>query len=259
MDLVFNLLGVKGSPAVTEKYPEKFFYHTILLNTQLMEAAGRQKIKEFLYTSTNGVYAPASIMREDDMWKNPPSPHDKFAGWAKRMGELQAEACQIEYGMRTTIVRPSNVYGPYDNFDGENAMVVPSLIKKAVIAAETIQPLKPWGDGRPKRDFIHANDVARAMLLVVEKAPGQILNISSGVGTSIRELVEIIKRQFKKEPEVVWDASGPSGDNERILDNSLLRSLGYQPSISLEEGIAQTTVWYRIHWEVTKNRYDVFN
>ncbi|MDP3731065.1 MAG: NAD-dependent epimerase/dehydratase family protein [bacterium] len=266
MDMVFNLLGVKGSPAVTDKYPEKFFYHTVMLNAQLMHAAAECGIKEYLYTSTNGVYAPASIMREDEMWQNPPSPHDKFAGWAKRMGELQAEACLIEYGMRTTIVRPSNIYGPYDNFDGENAMVVPSLIKKAVIAAETGQPMKPWGDGSPKRDFIHARDVARAMLLAVEKAPGQVLNVSSGIGTSIRELVEIIKKQFnrdrvlpRKSIEVIWNTSGPSGDNTRILDNTLLRSIGYQPSISLEEGIYETTAWYIVNRQDAQNRFDVFD
>ena len=132
-----------------------------------MEAARRCGVDRFLYTSSIGVYSPSEIFHEDDVWNTFPSPNDRFAGWAKRMGELQAEAYAIEYGWeRISIVRPANVYGPFDNFDPGSAMVIPSLINRATSGEN---PLLVWGDGSQIRDFVHADDVARGMLVVVEK------------------------------------------------------------------------------------------
>ena len=262
MDLVFNLLGVKGSPAVVQKYPERFFYNMVMLNINLMEAACQEKVEGFLYTSSNGVYKPAEIMLEDDMkmWETPPSPNDEFAGGAKRIGEFQARACQLEYGIPITVVRPSNIFGPWDNFDSENAMVVPSLIKKAIEAAEKDKPMEVWGDGSPERDFIYAGDVARCMLAVMEIAPGQIVNISSGKGTSIKKLAEtiasLVGQMLKKNISIQFDASKPSGDKKRVLDNTRLRSLGYQPNFSLEGALGETIYWYLGNRSQTKNRFE---
>ena len=165
MDIVFNLAGVKGSPAMANERPASFLVPTITFSYNMMEAARREGVERYLYTSSIGVYAPAEYFREDDVWKTFPSPHDRFAGWAKRMGELQAEAYKIEYGWdKISIVRPANVYGPYDNFDPANAMVIPSLIYRAL---DGEAPLTVWGDGTPIRDFIHARDVARGMMLMV--------------------------------------------------------------------------------------------
>ncbi|MEK6880563.1 MAG: NAD-dependent epimerase/dehydratase family protein, partial [Nanoarchaeota archaeon] len=167
MDYVFHLAGVKGSPKLTMKNPASFFVPTILFNTNMMEAARQSKVERYLFTSTVGVYAPSEVFYEDDVWKTFPSENDKFAGWAKRMGELQAEAYKIEYGWdKISIVRPANVYGDYDNFDLETGMVVPSLIKRAVDGED---PRVVWGYGSPIRDFIHAKDVARRMMIVVGK------------------------------------------------------------------------------------------
>lgn len=118
MDFVFHLAGIKGSPAMTAKRPASFFTPTIMFNINMMEAARLCHIDRYLYTSTIGVYSPSEVFYEDDAWKAFPSENDKFAGWAKRMSELQAEAYKIEYGWNNiVIVRPANVYGPYDNFD----------------------------------------------------------------------------------------------------------------------------------------------
>ena len=125
-------------------------------------------------------------------------------------GELQAEAYRIEYGWdRIAIVRPANVYGPYDNFELGNAMVVPSLIRRALLGEN---PLSVWGDGSALRDFVHARDVAAGMLVALERGLGQPLNLGSGTGVSIQELVEVITGELEVKPEVVWDASKPSGD-----------------------------------------------
>jgi GDP-L-fucose synthase len=256
MDFVFNLLGVKGSPAVTTRKPASFFVPTLLMDTCLMDAAWRAGVEGFLFTSSVGVYEPAEVFREDDVWRTFPSEHDRFAGWAKRMGELQAEAYRIEHGWRRiAIVRPSNVYGPYDNFDLENAMVVPSLIKRALDGED---PFVVWGDGSAERDFVHARDVAAGMLVVAAAMPERPVNLGSGVGVPIRRLVEIVTGELPKAPAVRWDTSRPTGDRRRVMDVSRARDLGWQPAIALEDGIREVMAWYREHRDRPAGRYDVF-
>ncbi len=257
MDYVFQLLGVKGSPAVSTKRPASFFVPTLLFNTNMMEAARQADVKWYLYTSTVGVYAPAEVFYEDDVWKTFPSENDKFPGWAKRIGELQAEAYAIEYGWKkVSIVRPANIYGPFDNFDPANAMVVPSLIRRALSGED---PLTVWGDGSPIRDFIHAEDVARGMMLAVEKGITEPINLGSGKGVTIKQLVEIIVSHLPKKPKVVWDTSKPAGDKKRLMDMTRARKYGFEPQISFEQGIAGVMEWYLKHQAEVGKRYNVFD
>ena len=257
-EIVFQLAGIKGSPAMTAKRPASFFVPTITFNTNMMEAARRSGVERYLYTSSIGVYAPAQVFKEDDVWKTFPSPNDRFAGWAKRMGELQAQAYEIEYGWaKISIIRPANVYGPFDNFDDENAMVIPSLIRRAMSGE---RPLTVWGDGSPVRDFIHARDVARAMMAVVEKGINAPLNVGSGTGVSIREVAEVIARNVPGGPlEIKWDTSKPKGDDMRIMDTSKIEKLArFSPAISLDEGIRETIEWFSEHRSTDEERYNVF-
>lgn len=255
-DYVFHLAGIKGSPAMTAKKPASFFVPTILFNTNMMEAARRCNVERYLFTSTIGVYGPAEVFYEDEVWKTFPSNNDRFAGWAKRMGELQAEAYKIEYSWdKIAIVRPANVYGPFDNFDPKNAMVIPSLIKRAL---DGENPLVVWGDGTPLRDFIHANDVARGMLLALEKGVGQPINLGSGTGISIKKIVEIIVDNMRNRPEVVWDTSKPSGDKKRLMDVSKAKAIGFKLTISIEEGIKEVMDWYKTNRDIVDRRYNVF-
>jgi len=256
IDFVFHLAGVKGSPAVVMKRPATMFYAFISFNTNMMEAARRCRVERYLYTSTIGVYSPAEVFHEEDVWKTFPSEKDRIGGWAKRMGELQADACKIEYGWdEIAIVRPANVYGPYDNFDLESAMVIPSLIKRALDGED---PLKVWGDGSQIRDFIHAKDVAKGMMIALEKGLGQAINLGSGQGVSIKEIVDIIVNNMKDKPKVIWDTSKPTGDKKRLMDTSKAEAIGFKPEISISDGIKEVMDWYSKNKSIVKNRYDVF-
>ena len=256
IDFVFHLAGIKGSPAMTMKKPASFFVPTISFNTNMMEAAKQNNVERYLFTSTIGVYSPAEVFYEDDVWKTFPSKNDRFAGWAKRMGELQAEAYKIEYEWdKIAIVRPANVYGPYDNFDPKNAMVIPSLIKRAL---DGENPLNVWGDRSPIRDFIHADDVSEGMLLALEKGTDQPLNLGSGIGVSIKEIVDVIISNMEDKPEVIWDTSKPSGDKKRLMDISRAESIGFKPKISIEDGINGVMDWYRENKDIVNKRYNVF-
>jgi GDP-L-fucose synthase len=214
-------------------------------------------VEGFQLASSVAVYSPAEVFYEDNLWLAPPSKNDWFAGWAKRMGELQIDAYQLQYDWdRISIVRPSNVYGPYDNFDLDNAMVIPSLIRRAV---EGENPFVIWGDGSAERDFIHAKDVARGMILVAESGTKEPVNLGAGAGVSIRKLVEIIVGHLDEKPEVRWDTTKPAGDRKRIVDITRARAIGYEPQISLEEGIGEVIEWFRKNRDKASTQYALFN
>jgi len=246
---------------MTAKKPASFFVPLLLMNTNVLEAARREGVKACLYTSTVGVYAPAEVFREDDCWKAMPSPNDRFAGWAKRMGELQAEAYAIEHGWnKISIVRPANIYGRFDNFSPETAMVIPTLVHRVVSGED---PLQVWGDGSPIRDFIHALDVARGMLFVMERGISEPVNLGSGKGITIRDLVgEIVAsagETLGKRPSVRYDPSKPSGDRMRVLSMERAERLGFRPQVPLGEGIQDVMDWYHQNRATAMSgRVDVF-
>jgi len=257
MEIVFQLAGVKGSPAMTSKRPASFLVPTVTFSFNMMEAARRCNVERFLFTSSVGVYSPAEVFYEDDVWKTFPSPNDRFAGWAKRLAELQAEAYKIEYGWdKISIVRPANVYGPFDNFDPENAMVIPSLINRA-LGGEN--PLTVWGDGSPIRDFIHARDVARGMMLAVEKGINEPINLGSGSGITIKEVAETVAKSVPSGAvPIVWDITKPAGDKKRLMDMTRAKSYGFECEVSIEEGIKETIEWYLNNKDQINNRYNAF-
>ena len=237
-DIVFHLAGIKGSPQTAKNNPSRYFVPMLQFNTNMMEAAFNEGVEWYLYTSSVGVYHPADVLVEDDVWKTFPTEHDTFPAWAKRMGELQSRAYDIEYNWnRCSIVRPANVYGPHDNF-GEHSMVIPSLIKKA----KENDVLEVWGDGSPIRDFIYSEDVARGMLHMVENKVIEPVNLGSGSGISIRDIAKIVAKYFER--EIVWDTSKPMGDMKRIMSTQRAESYGFVPKISLDDGIKKTIDWY---------------
>ena len=253
-EIVFHLAGVKGSPKMTAERPASFFVPTLQFSLNMMEAARRSGVSHYLFTSSVGVYQPAEIFKEDDVWSTFPSPNDRFAGWAKRMCELQAQAYQIEYGWENiSIVRPANVYGPFDNFDPANAMVIPSLIHRAL---HEDGPMTVWGDGSAVRDFIHAGDVAAGMMQCMEQGINQPINLGSGGGVTIKEVAETVADLTGK--EIIWDTDKPSGDKLRIMDTSRAEKYGIKSQISLEAGISETLNWYKENADIASARYNSF-
>lgn len=257
MEIVFQLAGVKGSPKMCAEKPASFLVPTVTFSFNMMEAARRCGVERFLFTSSVGVYQPAEVFYEDDVWKTFPSPNDRFAGWAKRLAELQAEAYKIEHNWdKISIVRPANVYGPFDNFDPENAMVIPSLINRA-LGGEN--PLTVWGDGSPIRDFIHSKDVANGMMLAVEKGINEPINLGSGTGITIKQIAETVAANAPTGAvPIVWDTSKPKGDAKRLMDMTRAKSYGFECQISIEDGIKETIEWFTNNKDQVNNRYNAF-
>ena len=238
-DIIFHLAGIKGSPQRCMESPASFSVPMIQFNANMVEAAFNADVDWFLYTSSVGVYHPAEVFEEDDVWKTFPSENDWFAGWAKRIGEMNVEAYVKQNNWnKCSIVRPANVYGPNDNF-GKWSMVVPSLIKKAM----ENDVLEVWGDGSPIRDLIYTDDVAKGMIHMVENQVTEPVNLGSGDGVTIKEVADIIASYFQLDIE--WDETKPMGDSKRLMSTERAESFGFTPQTSLENGIVKTIQWYK--------------
>jgi GDP-L-fucose synthase len=165
-----------------------------------------------------------------------------FAGWAKRMAELQIQAYNVQYDLDNfAVVRPCNVYGPGDNFDPENSMVIPALMYKIY---HKVDPIKVWGDGKAIRDFAYSRDVAEGVILALHHGTkSSFVNLGSGKGYSIKELVETLHSFLDFNYE--FDTTKPSGFPKRIMDLTLSKELiNYEPTTSLLDGLKLTWQWF---------------
>jgi len=240
VDYVCHLAGIKGSIKVTTEKPASFFVPLVMMNTNMLEACFRNGIRKLVYTSSVGAYSSAEVFKEDENLDG--SPMDMFPGLAKRMAEKQIEAYKIQHGMTNfAVVRPSNVYGPGDNFNPENAMVVPSLMSR-IHRGEN--PVIVWGDGTAIRDFVYSRDVAEGILLALHfGTDGKFVNLGNKRGYSVKELVKGL--QSFLDFEYKFDTSKPAGFPKRVMDISLAQSsLGYDPCTTLEEGLKKTWDWF---------------
>tara|TARA_Y100000590_G_scaffold263692_1_gene295908 strand:+ start:1280 stop:2266 length:987 start_codon:yes stop_codon:yes gene_type:complete len=238
-DYVFHLAGIKGSIEVTKSRPASFFVPLLMFNTNILEAARLNKVKKLVYTSSIGAYSSAEVFHEN---KNRDGmPMDMYPGWAKRMAELQIKAYSHEYGLNWSIVRPCNVYGPGDNFDPENAMVIPSLMMR-IHRGEN--PLLVWGDGSAVRDFAFSRDVAKGIILALYYGTNDdFVNLGSGHGITIKELLETLKTFIEFNYE--FDKTKSSGFPKRVMDITRARDwIKYDPKTSLLDGLKETWSWF---------------
>jgi len=246
MDYVFHLAAFVGGVGRNIAHPAGMFTPNILMNTQMLEAARLEGVERYLYTSSACIY-PGNIkfFVEEKGWDAPPERSNASYGWVKRMGELQAQAYFEEYGMKIAIVRPTNAYGPRDNFDLETSHVIPALIRKAV---ERYDPYVIWSTGESTRDFIHAEDIARGMLLALEKyAVADPVNLATGKSIKTKDLAYLIlKLTGYESARVVFDQNRPIGQIERRVSIAKAKKkIGFTAQISLEEGLRETIEWYR--------------
>jgi GDP-L-fucose synthase len=240
IDYVFHLAGIKGSIEITKSRPASFFVPLLMFNTNVLEASRRNGVKKLVYTSSIGAY-PAAEIFEESMGESG-DPMDLYPGWAKRMAELQIRSYSEEFGLDWSIVRPCNVYGPGDNFDPNNAMVIPSLMMRI---SKGENPLKVWGDGSAIRDCAFSRDVAMGTIqALMNGTRGSFINLGSGVGYSIKELVETLNQVVPFEYE--FDATKSGGFPRRVMNIDRAREwVGYEPQTTLLEGLRETWDWFQ--------------
>ena len=253
VDYVFHLAGIKGSIEVTKSRPASFFVPMIMMNTNIIEASRRNNVNKLVYTSSIGAYSSAEIFIEGENEEGPPM--DMYPGWAKRMAELQIKAFKQQYGLEWSIVRPCNVYGPGDNFDPNNAMVIPSLMMKV---RRGDNPVMVWGDGSAIRDFAYSKDVAKGVIqALVYGTKGNYINLGSGKGYSIKELVEALNKVVDFNYE--FDTSKSSGFPRRVMNiEKAEKEIYYKPETNLIEGLKETWEWFIENSQEYKNKKNYF-
>jgi GDP-L-fucose synthase len=261
IECVFHVAGIKGSIKVTKEKPASFFVPLLMMNTNILEACRINKVEKVVYTSSVGAYPSAEVFREENNDFSAP-PMDEYPGWAKRMAELQIQAYKVQYGLTNfAVVRPANIYGPGDNFDPENAMVIPSLIHRLFNGED---PLTVWGHGRAIRDFAYSKDVAEGILQACYYGTNGFVNLGSGQETSIQNLVHTLQEVYffltGKRTSAFFDETKPSGYPRRVMNISKAMNLiGYNPSTSLKDGLIRTMKWYQYHQNEYSKRKNYFN
>ena len=249
MKYVFHAAAFSSGAAVIKASPLALVTPNVVINAQMMDASYNAGIKKFVYISSSVVYPTSGdrpCKEEEGMVGDPP---DIYFGpaWMKRYGEVLSRLYseKLKNPMTTVVVRPANVFGPYDNFDLGTSHVMAATIRKVI---ERQSPIQVWGTGDDIRDFIYVDDFVDGLLLAAEKinvySP---INIASGNGYSIKELLGITLRIDKYEnAEVRYDPSKPSMIPVRLFDTSKARRiLGFETKIDIEEGIRRTIKWYR--------------
>lgn len=258
-DFLFHIAGIKGSIVVTKTKPASFFIPLLMMNTNILEAARLNNLKKTVYTSSIGAYHPMDVFKESDSDFSK-QPMDLYPGWAKRIAEMQITSYFKQYKISNfSIVRPCNVYGPGDNFDPENAMVIPTLISKVYNHIANGDEVTIWGDGSAQRDFLYSTDCAIGIILACIKGTNSLpVNLGSGNGVKISDLVktlsEIVPFKYK------YDNTKPSGHKKRVMDISLAkRMLDFNPQVTLAEGLKITWDWYNKNSAQYKNKLNYFN
>ncbi|RKY47273.1 MAG: GDP-L-fucose synthase [Candidatus Neomarinimicrobiota bacterium] len=248
-EVVFHLAGKVGGILANKESPAEFFYNNILLNTMVIHEAYLSGVEK-LITLIGGCSYPAgapSPISEDQLFNGYPQPESAPYSLAKAMSVVQAQAYRKQYGFNAIVLVPGNLYGPYDNFDLESSHVIPALIRKFHEARKKgLKKVTVWGSGKPVRDFIYVEDACKVIVRAAEiyNEP-DIINVSSGKGISIAELVDLVAEVVGFDGEIVWDRSKPDGQMIKIFDVKRMEAkLGKFNFVSLKEGLRKTYQWY---------------
>ena len=246
VDYVFHAAGaVSAAGVTTNKNPLSPITSNLILTARVLEAAWSAKVKRCLiFSSSTGYPVTEHPVKEEEMWLGPTHSTYFGYGWMRRYLERIAEFVAMRSEVKIALIRPTAVYGSYDDFDPVTSHVIPALIRKAV---EKQDPYEVWGTGEETRDFLHISDLVRGCLLAMEKhAEGDPINIGYGKHTTIKQIVNYILQAANHKPrELIFNSSKPTTIPHRMVDVSKAKKvLGFEPKISLEEGLTDTVGWY---------------
>jgi len=247
MDFVFLCAAVTSGAAVMEKTPLLHLTPNLIMNARMLEAAYGAGVKKVLFISSNTVYPVTDYPVKETDCTNQFYEKYFIVAWMKRFSEIICEmyAAKIKKTMQTVVVRPANIYGPYDKFDWETSHVLPALIRRVV---ERHDPIQVWGDGKDIKDFVYVDDLVEGLLLAMEKVNGfNPINLASGRQYCLRDLLKImLKIDGYENARVVYDASKPTMIPKRLIDPTKARQLlGFEANTPIEEGLRKTIAWYR--------------
>ena len=249
-EYVFMAAAKVGGILANRDHPADFIYENLMIQSNVIHSAYIFGTKKLLFLGSSCIYPKfAKIpITEDQLLTGSLEPSNDSYAIAKIAGIKMCQAYRKQFGFNAISVMPTNLYGPNDNFDHNYGHVLPSLIAKFHGSKEKSEHwvVKLWGDGSPKREFLHVDDLAEALYICMERYDSEdIINIGTGEDVTIKELAETIVEVTGYKNEYEWDTSKPNGTLRKVMNVDKIKSLGWEPEISLREGIESTYEWYK--------------
>lgn len=249
IDYVFMAAANTSGAQVIQKEPLAHLSPNIIMNTNMLASAYKNNIKKFCFISSNTVYPVFNDKAKEDDCTNEFYHKYHIVAWMKRFSEIMCDmySNRIEEKMDTLVVRPGNLYGPYDKFTKKESKVIAALIRRAI---EKEDPFTVWGDGNDLKDFIYITDFIEGMLDAFQmEGSSEIVNIAYGKSITIKQVINAISREIKLKSEPVYDASKPTMIPIRKIDITKIQNkTNWKPKTSIEDGIRKTINWYRDYY-----------
>jgi GDP-L-fucose synthase len=248
-DLIIDAAAMVGGIGANSAYPVEFLNDNLTIQVNLMHAAHKAKVPSFIFLGSSCIYPRncAQPIKEEYLMTGPLEATNSAYAVAKIAGIELVNSYRKEFGTKWVSLMPTNLYGPGDNFDLASSHVLPAFIRRFVEAAESgADKVTLWGSGAPLREFLHVDDLARAVVLASKKYDSNLhLNVGTGEDLSIKDLAQKVANAAGFNGEIEWDSTKPDGTPRKVLDVSRIKALGWKPTITLDEGIASTIAWYK--------------
>lgn len=251
-DYVFLAAAKVGGIGANSEQPAEFIYDNLMIQTNIIDAAYRNGVKKLLFLGSSCIYPKFANqpITEDQLLSGPLEGSNDAYAISKIAGVKMCQAYRKQYGFNAIAVMPTNLYGPHDNFDHNSGHVLPAFISKFHGSLEKSKhwEVALWGDGTPKREFLHVDDLAEAVYTCMEHYDsGDIINIGTGEDVTIKELAETIAGVTGYKNDVKWHTDKPNGTPRKVLNVDKVKALGWEPKIGLRDGIESTYEWYKAH------------
>ena len=247
-EYVFLAAAKVGGIMANNNYPADFIYENLMIQTNIIHSAYLNKVKKLLFLGSSCIYPKLSPqpIKEEYLLSSDLEPTNKAYSMAKIAGIITCQSYDRQHGTNFISVMPTNIYGQNDNFDLKNAHALPALIRKFHEAKlKNEKKVMVWGSGKPKREFLHTDDLAEACFFLMKNYNSfEIINAGTGEDITIIDLAEKIKKNVGYEGKIAWDKTKPDGTPRKLLDVSKINKIGWKSKIGLEDGIKMTYEWY---------------
>jgi len=247
--LVVDAAAKVGGIGANNSFPVEFLADNIRIQNNLMQAAHEADVAKFVFLGSSCIYPRdcAQPIKEEYLMTGPLEATNSAYAIAKIAGIELVNSYRKEHGRKWISLMPTNLYGPRDNFDLHTSHVLPAFIRRFVEAVESkMESVTLWGSGAPLREFLHVDDLAQAVVLTANSYDSSVhLNVGTGLDLTIKDLAVIVASLSGFKGEIIWDTSKPDGTPRKTLDVSRIKALGWNPTITLEDGIASTIAWFK--------------
>ena len=254
-EYVFMAAAKVGGILANRDYPADFIYENLTIQSNIISCAAEAEVKKLLFLGSSCIYPKFAKqpITEDQLLSGHLESSNEAYAIAKIAGIKMCQAYRRQHGLNAISLMPTNLYGPNDNFDHNSSHVLPAMISKFHGSLDKSEHwvVKLWGDGSPMREFLHVDDLAEACYTCMEKYEGEEhINVGTGEDVTIKELAETIVDVVGYKNEYEWDTSKPNGTPRKVLNVDKIKSLGWEPKISLREGIETTYEWFKENVDV---------